>query len=193
MIGTSFKEYAFIQACIFFLHYIVPLSILCCVFTLIVRHSAYRIPWFLELIAASETAFYLFVYLPRRYVLQRKAIHPTTLPPEKRRELFKKCHDSVPDAEMYLKKWFKQAPVSEIKRDNVKEFFCWAFLNKGAWGPEDDAELDEYVEKIEEHLGRKLEPGRGSADALRLTIDEVRMMHRSLIWYMVRELWKAPP
>ena len=117
--------------------------------------------------------------------MQHKAIHPTTLPRAQRRELFERCHNTVPNAEQYLQKWFKRAPLSEIKRDNVKEFFCWAFLNKGSWGPEDDEELDEYADKIEELLGKKLDAGRGSAEALRLTLDQVRMLHRSLIWYIV--------
>ena len=186
MIGTSFKEYAFIQACIFILHYIAPLSILCCVLTLIFRQSIYRIPFPLELVALAETSFYFCVYLPRRYVLQHKAIHPTTLSRVQRRELFDRCHNTVPGVEQYLRKWFKQAPLSEIKRENVKEFFCWAFLNRGAWGPEDDEELDGYADKIEDLLGKKLDAGRGSAEALRLTLDEVRMLHRSLIWYIVR-------
>ena len=185
MIGTSLKSYVFIRACIFFLHYIAPLSILCCVLTLLVRHSAYRIPRILKAIAVAETLFYLLVYLPRRYILQHAAIHPTTLPRDERRKLFLSCHDNVPDADQYLRKWFREASPADIKRENVKEFFCWAFLNKATWGLEDEDELDEYVDKIESLLGRKLGSGRGSAVPLRLTLDEVRMMHRSLIWYMV--------
>ncbi|MCJ1390005.1 hypothetical protein MMC18_002863 [Xylographa bjoerkii] len=71
----------------------------------------------------------------------------------------------------------------DIKRDNVKEFFCWAFLNKGAWGPEDEEELEQYADSIGELLGGTLKPGRGPAKSLRLTLDKVTMMHRSLIWY----------
>ncbi|KAK2470050.1 hypothetical protein H9L39_18198 [Fusarium oxysporum f. sp. albedinis] len=32
--------------------------------------------------------------------------------------------------------------------------------------------------------GRKLEPGRGNAKCLRLTLDKVEMLHRSLTWYL---------
>ena len=49
----------------------------------------------------------------------------------------------------------------------------------------DDEELEEYVDKFEMLLGRKLDPGRGKAVPLRLTIDEVKMLHRSLLWYLV--------
>ena len=68
----------------------------------------------------------------------------------------------------------------------MKEFFCWAFFNKSAWGlAEEEQELDEYADKVEELLGRKLPPGRGRATPLRLTIDPVNMLHRPLIWYMI--------
>ena len=80
------------------------------------------------------------------------------------------------------------APIEEIKRDNVKEFFTWAFLNKASWGPEDEEELNFYVEETEKVLGRKIEEGRGKAVALRLTLDDVVMLQRSLTWYFVCNL-----
>lgn len=77
------------------------------------------------------------------------------------------------------------APASEIKRDNVKEFFRWAFLNTGEPDIEDDEELEEYTKEIEKLLGRKIEIGRGNAKCLRLTLGNVDMLHRSLTWYLV--------
>ena len=185
MIGTSLQAYVFIRTCILFLHYIAPLSILCCVLSLLVRPSAYRIPRALEVVAFAETVFYLLVYIPRRFVLQRAAIHPTTLPRHEREELFQKCHENVPDAERYIRKWFKEAPLGDIRRDNVKEFFSWAFLNKGTWDAKDEEELENYTDKLEVLLNKKLGAGRGPAKPLLLTLDNVRMMHRSLIWYGV--------
>ena len=79
--------------------------------------------------------------------------------------------------------------MAEIKRENVKEFFCWAFLNKGVWSALDEEELDEYADKMEELLGRRLEAGKGPAKPLLLTLDDARMMHRSLIWYFVSNVW----
>ena len=131
MIGTSKPEYLFIRACIVFLHYIAPLSALYCVSVLVLRPSKYRIPLVLELWAVAELLFYLFVYLPRYYVLQRAAVHPAAAPRDNRRQLFELCHQTVEHPEQYLSKWFKNAPLSEIKRENLKEFYCWAFLNKG--------------------------------------------------------------
>ncbi|RFU26628.1 hypothetical protein B7463_g9705, partial [Scytalidium lignicola] len=74
--------------------------------------------------------------------------------------------------------------MSEIKRENVKDFLRWAFLSKGEPDPMDDEELEEYIAEIEKLLNRKLEPGRGSAKCLRLTLEKVDTYHRSLIWYL---------
>jgi hypothetical protein len=49
----------------------------------------------------------------------------------------------------------------------------------------DDEELDEYVREMEKLLGQKVEPGRGNAKCLRLTLKKVNMLHRSLTWYLV--------
>lgn len=77
------------------------------------------------------------------------------------------------------------APASEIKWENVKEFFRWAFLNTRVPNTVDDEELDEYVKEMEKLLGRRIEPGRGNAKCLRLTLENVDMLHRSLTWYLV--------
>ena len=185
MIGTSLWDYIFIRSCIFFLHFIAPLSALYCVAVLLVRPSTYRIHWALEIWAVAETLFFISIYWPRHHILQRAATHPPTRSRENRRELFKLCHEMVADPERYLSKWFKGAPSSQIRRENVKEFFCWAFLDKPNHGTYEDEELEEYVDKMEVILGRKLQPGRGNALSLRLTIDKVKMLHRSLLWYLV--------
>ena len=185
MIGTSLWDYVFIRSCILFLHSIAPLSILYSIAIPFLRPTSYPLPWYFEAWMLAETAFYTLVYLPRKYLLQHAATHPTLLSRADRRHLFDLCHDTISDPEQYLSKWFKKAPRSEIKRDNLKEFFCWGFLNKGDYGPEDDEELDEYVEKMEVLLGRQLESGRGKAECLKLTLDKVAMLHRSLFWYLV--------
>ncbi len=185
MIGKTIGEYIFIRACIFFLHYIAPLSILYTFVVLTFRPTSYRVPLILEICVLAETAFFFLVYLPRRYYLQHAAIHPPNLSPEDRLKLFNLCHDNVPDPEGYLSKWFLGAPASEIKRENVKDFFRWAFLNTGEIDAADDAEIEGYVVRMENLLGRELEAGRGNAKPLRLSLDKVDMLHRSLTWYMV--------
>lgn len=54
-----------------------------------------------------------------------------------------------------------------------------------SYGLLDDEELEEYVDRFETLLGRKLDLGRGDAVPLRLTIDKVNMLHRPLLWYLV--------
>jgi hypothetical protein len=81
--------------------------------------------------------------------------------------------------------WFLGSDLDEIKRDNVKEFFGWAFLNTGEIDETHDEELEGYVQTIEGLLGRRIQSGRGKARCLRLTTEKVDMMHRSFLWYMV--------
>jgi hypothetical protein len=188
MIGTSIQEYIFIRACIFILHLIAPLSVLYCIlisYLQLFDPPPPRVPWILSAWIVAEAAFYLFIYLPRRYYLQSAAIHPKPLGREQRRALFLRCCENIPDPERYLSKWFLDAPASEIKRENVKDFLCWAFLNKGEYDLAEEAELEEYVASFEKLLQRNLEEGRGDAKPLRLTLDDVDMLHRSLTWYLV--------
>ena len=126
MINNSPANYAFIRACICFLHYVAPLSALYCMIILLLRPLTYRVPLLLEVWAIAETAFFAIIYIPRTLLLQRAATHPELLPREQRQKLFKLCLDTVEDPERYLALWMRGAPVSEIKRENVKgEFqFC---------------------------------------------------------------------
>ncbi|KAF2121190.1 hypothetical protein BDV96DRAFT_563750 [Lophiotrema nucula] len=183
MIGASVPELIFIRTCIFFLHWIAPLSIFISALSL-VYPLPFHIPFVARAWAALETAFYFFIYHPRKLYLQRAAIHPPRLSREDRRILFQRCHDNIPDPERYLQKWFLNAPASEIKRENVRDFFRWSFLNTGEHDVADDEELEEYTKALEELLGRKLQPGRGNANSFRLTLNKVDMLHRSLTWYL---------
>lgn len=184
MIGTTTPEYVFIRASIACLRAITPLSILYCGFC-VVDPPRSTFPRVLAAWAAVETAFYFLVYLPRRRYLQRPARHPTLLSREHRQLLFQRCYQTIPNPEQYLTNWFLGSPLSEIKRENIKDFFRWAFLNTGDFDASDNEELERYVGGVEELLGRQIEPGRGRAACLRLTIDRVDMMHRSFAWYMV--------
>lgn len=184
MIGSSTPEYIFIRACIAGLRSITPLSILYCTCLPFIC-SGTSLPLWIVVWPIAETAFYLLFYLPRRLILQRPAIHPYPLPRSERKELFNRAVEHIPDPERYLIKWFKDASPAEIKRENLKQFYRWAFLNTGTLDPEDDAELEGYVEKFEDRTGYKLEPGLGSAEPLTVTLDEVDMAHRPLAWYLV--------
>lgn len=184
MIGTSFEELVFIRICIFILQYFPLLLIGALALTLIFWIDTWLV-LILGIISVLESAFYLFVYLPKRRQLQNPATHPPLLPKADRKRLFEQGHAQIVDVEDFLTKWFEKAPLSEIKRENVKEFFAWSFLNTAAWGHEDDLELDSYADKIEELLGRPLEEGYGSAVPLRLTLDPVPILHHTLLWYTI--------
>ena len=184
MIGESRQEYVFIRLCIFFLHWLAPFSICYCALALIDRPIRYRLPLLVERWLTAEALFYLLGYLPRNSYLQRPTYHPS-LSRQEREELFSRCHETIPDPEGYIQKWFLNAPLSQIKRDNVKEFFAWAFLNKDGWNAEEDEELEEYVDRLEKLLGKTFEFGRSPVAPLRLTLDVVLMMHRSILWYLV--------
>ncbi|KAI9732704.1 MAG: hypothetical protein M1818_007438 [Claussenomyces sp. TS43310] len=110
-------------------------------------------------------------------------MHPPPMDRAERKELFQMCNENIPDHEMYLKKWFLGARLEDIKRENVKEFFLWAFFDREGPPGADDEELEEFVAATEERLGRKIEPGRGNAKCLRLTLDGVDTLPRSLVWY----------
>lgn len=184
MIGTSAWDSVFIHICIFVLHMIAPICVLYMTGRLLFCYP-FAIPRLLEAWLAIEAAFYLAIYLPRRAYLQSPTQHPVSVCRNDRQSLFRRCLESIPDPEYYLKKWFKDAPAAEIKRENVKEFFRWAFLNKRDVNPEHDEELEEYTDQLEKLLGRTIDPGRGHAECLRLSVDSVTMMHRSLTWYLV--------
>lgn len=189
MIGTSTFELIEIRCAIFSLRYVAPLAQLFCISNVAIygfKAALSPVPLAIGSIAIAETLFYSLLYLPYRAYLQRDAVHPPALSKPERKELFKRCNANIPDGEAYLNKWFLGAPAEQIKRENVKEFFLWAFFNRGGPAGDDDEELEEYLALTEEILGRKIEPGRGDAKCLRLTLDKVDMLHRPLLWYLVR-------
>jgi hypothetical protein len=184
MIGTSLTEYIFIRACIFLLHLLAPASIIFSLANVLIG-LPFQLPWLLRGWLALEAGFYLAIYLPYKEYLQKPAKHPTPPCREDRRKLFWRCHNTIPDPAIYLRKWFRGADETEIKRENVKEFFRWAFLNTGKFDPAVEEEVEEYTGEMEKLLGKKFEQGRGNAECLKLTLNRVEMLHRSLTWYLV--------
>jgi hypothetical protein len=191
MIGTSLPQYVFIRTCTLGLRAITPLSVFYVAFSIAEPPSSWAgralLSW-----CALEAAFWLLAYLPRKRALHAAAKHPPTVPREARQELFQKCAEHIPNPEHYLSKWFLGARSFEVRRDNVKDFMAWAMLNRGDGeatqgeeSREQDEELDGYVDGIENILGRKIQPGRGTAKSLRLTIDKIGMLHRPFLWYCV--------
>ncbi|KZM27463.1 uncharacterized protein EKO05_0010732 [Ascochyta rabiei] len=199
MIGTSIPQYIFIRLCIFALRSITPLSIFYVSFSLAEQPTSAGGRWLLAW-SVVEAAFWLFVYIPRKRALQASAQHPPLLDKEERKALFWKCWDNIPYPDHYLSRWFLGARPGEVRRENVKEFFEWALMNRGTENEdelvrrareepeaktEEEQELDEYADGIEAMLGRPMAPGRGPAKSLRLTLDEINMRHRPAAWYLI--------
>lgn len=199
MIDNTLPKNIFIQATILGLRAITPFSIFWVSFS-IAEHPHTPFRRFLLVWGGIETLFWLCAYIPRKRALQAAAVHPAPLDQDQRKALFWKCWDKIPHPEYYLSRWFLGARIGDIRRQNVREFFAWALLNRA---PETDderhkrmqehpeesrleeEELDEYADGIQTLLGRRLEPGFGSAKSLRLSVDAVNMSHRPFFWYMV--------
>jgi hypothetical protein len=185
MIGTSTFDYIWVKSWVVILHSIAPICVAYCILTLCLPTS-WRLPIFFECWALAETIFCLVFYLYQRHQLQRPALHPPPAPKEERQTLFRLCQESTQDVARYLSGWFFYAPLASVKRENVKEFFRWAFLNTDRDDPTYDDELEEYVKSIELGTGLSFEHGRADIKCLRLTLDKVDALHRSLVWYSVR-------
>jgi hypothetical protein len=195
LVGNSLPEYLFIRTAITVLRLIAPFSLVYLVYVLVItsledpRYTKWaRLPFSLEVYLGIESAFYLLVYFPLKIWLQRDALHPEPPSKAERRILFQRCLESVQQPDTYLIRWFLNAPMGSFGRENVKEFFAWSFMNKPYEHASEDelAELETYVDQLEEQLGVDLPPGRGSSQSLRGTLDSVPMQHRPLIWYLVR-------
>ncbi len=146
-----------------------------------------------------ELSYAFLLYRPHKTRLLRDSKYPEPLTRADRKALFERCLENVSDRERYLRLWFLGADAGDVKRDNVRDFILWAFFDSDGHGgkaagvsDEDgsgaetmEEEVESYVLRTEEFLGRKLPPGRGSATSLRLNIDAVHTQYRSVIWYSI--------
>jgi hypothetical protein len=185
MIGSSPAEYVFIKTSIITLHLIAPICVTYCILTICVPSALHPSKCFRHW-AFAEALFYFSTYLYQNYHLQRPALHPPPLSKEGRHRLFDLCQDTILDHRRYVSMWFLNVPPAAIKRENIKDWFRWAFLNTAMDDPTYDDEVEGYVKKLERRTGMYFGPGRASVKCLRLTVDKVNALHRSLIWYLVR-------
>ena len=197
MIGKSLPEYLFIRACIFLLQYTTPicLAILAAQVAVcggLVAALSSLTGRLLLGYAVADALYAVFVWRPYIRRLAEEAEHPPVPSRAERRAFLERCLAHMSDADRYLRLWFLGADASEIRRDNVRDFFLWAFFDRaprpgldGAEEPQVEEELDEYIALLERRLGRRIEPGRGRADSLRLTLDEIETSYRSVIWYLL--------
>ncbi|ROV91536.1 hypothetical protein VMCG_09454 [Cytospora schulzeri] len=168
MLNPTFHGLVFIRICVFFLTYL-PVIVL-------------FLPYPFWIIAPIESLYYLFVFRP----FQSRLLHAAKHPPQEidRAATFQRCLENIPDPERYLSLWALGADIKDIKRDNVRDFLLWAFFDREESSPDIEHELETYIVKTEEQLGRPLEPGYGSARHVRLTFDQVPHRYRSFVWYL---------
>ncbi|KAK2065596.1 hypothetical protein LY76DRAFT_667777 [Colletotrichum caudatum] len=143
-----------------------------------------------EVVAAIEILFYFLFFLPYKWYLQTwKPYRPPRMSRSQRARLFYKSMGLVPDGEEFIRKWMLNAHMEDIRRDNLKDWLLWALFeqdNMVSRPTKDiDQELEQCIDDAEEKFGIKLRPGRGNAEALRLTFDPVIIQHRSLFYYLV--------
>ncbi|KAK7058276.1 hypothetical protein VNI00_001907 [Paramarasmius palmivorus] len=197
MIGTTLHEYLFILLSILALRLIAPASILYIIYSAATLFNytpeILFSPWILAY-AILEASFCLGVYWPRRLGLQKGILHdlPTQLTRAEREDLFNRCASVVLTSSdpfaSYPMGWFSSAQ-GRLKRQNVVEWLLWALYSckpQDALLDEWKEELDEYVRRIEERLGYKLEDGYDSiVKSMRLLFDPVGATYRPLIWYLI--------
>ncbi|KAI0184228.1 hypothetical protein EV127DRAFT_242908 [Xylaria flabelliformis] len=190
MIGTSLPQYIFIRISILCLQYTTPICLVLLLALIALKGTEEISSWASKVVIGYgilDALYALFIYYPYNRRLKQAAKHPPALSPAERRKLFIRCHNNIPDIASYLRKWFLNAPQSDIRKDNVREFISWAFFDKDL-GTETAAELeelDEYLAVIEHRIGYQLRPGRGKAESLRLTLDNIEVRYRSVVWYFM--------
>lgn len=190
LVGNSKAEYVFTRLAIWGLRFVAPASLAYSALVFLQPgHGLLQTRWLAPIHAwmFGEAAFYLGVYLPRKAYLQHAALHPPPPSQPERAKLLQQVKDNVEDPEPYLSRWFMDARIEDIKRENLKEFFAWSLMNDQLENVsnEEDAELDGYIADLENKFDRSFENGIGAAFPLRGTIDTVHMQHRPLLWYGV--------
>jgi hypothetical protein len=104
---------------------------------------------------------------------------------KRRCSLFNKCIATITDPVRYVSLWHRGAPIESIGRENVKEWICWAFMDKDTGGVDEDEELEEYVDALENLLpeGMKFRPGKTpGVQTLRFSLDPVNISHKPLLF-----------
>ncbi|KAI1122485.1 hypothetical protein F5Y10DRAFT_74977 [Nemania abortiva] len=190
MIGTSLPEYIFIRISICLLQYTTPICLLYLLTLIAIEGrggASYRTSKVAIGYSIIDILYALFIYYPYNRRLKQAAEHPPLLPRAERRALFIRCLDNIPDVTSYLRTWFLGADESGIRKDNVREFLSWAFFDRhpGNETAVELEELDEYLDEVEKRLGYQLQPGRGKAKSLRLTLDDIEVRYRSVVWYFI--------
>lgn len=189
MLKDSWHARLFIRSSIWMFRSIAPLTIsYCCLRILRPSSITWSSPWLylIDAYAALETVFYLMLYLPRKYYLNRPANPYTPLSsPQQREEAFSKVWESTYDARAYISNWFYGAPVESLGREDMKDFISWSLWNETTRYPEHEEELEKYLMQTEEVLGMKFPDTETRTKSMMVTFEPLNLKHKPLLWYGV--------
>ena len=90
--------------------------------------------------------------------------------------------------ERFLRGWFLDSPISDIKIDNMVEFLAWAMFAKNANEIDRDekSEIDKVIAYVKDKHGFSLSAGYNeSVKCARLNLDPVTPIHRPLSFHVV--------
>jgi pimeloyl-ACP methyl ester carboxylesterase len=167
---------------------IAPLSIIYCTLIILGLLPSRRLSIALEIWLLAEASFYLLIYLPMSFAVHGPAMKVRVSNRGQRRDLFNKCIATITDPVRYVSLWHRGAPIASIGRENVKEWICWGFLDRDIGGPDEDEELEEYVDALEKLLpnGMKFKDGKAAGiQTLRFSLDPVNISHKPLLFYVI--------
>jgi hypothetical protein len=188
MLPSSRDTLIFSRVFAWYFQCIAPLSLAYCTFATFNLLPFRCLPIVLEIWLLAESLFYLLVYLPMSRAVHGVAMEVDVSDRNQRRDLFNKCLSTITDPVRYVSLWHRGAPIETIGRENVKEWICWAFLDIGTAGPDEDEELEEYVDALEHLLpdGLRFFPGKTpSVQTLRFSLDPVNLSHKPLLFYIL--------
>ncbi|KFY38600.1 hypothetical protein V495_06464 [Pseudogymnoascus sp. VKM F-4514 (FW-929)] len=188
MLPSSGGARVFSRIFAWYFQVILPLGVSYCLLAIFGLLPFGHLPLALEIWLAAESLFYLLVYLPMSHAVHSQAMKVEGSNRKQRRDLFNKCVASIIDPVKYVSLWHRGTPIEYIGRENVKEWICWAFMDKPTWGDDDEEELEEYASALETLFptGFKFRPGRGpGVQSLRFTLDPVNISHKPLLFYVL--------
>ena len=96
----------------------------------------------------AETLWFPYYLFTVRRLQRTRPVHHATEDSQARKDLILKCWDALEtaarpdrkeeDIQAFLSGWFLGAPFAEIKRENLKSWVAWAFLDRDYTKEEDD-------------------------------------------------------
>ncbi|KAI9302793.1 Alpha/Beta hydrolase protein [Cunninghamella echinulata] len=146
--------------------------------------------WFLIV----EVGFYIYYKIElSRLQHFKKAIKPLDF--DQRTKLYWECVNTVTDARHWTVGWFYYSDTmshprfSEIYRDNMAQWFSWAFwdddISTVRKDPKKANEIDWMINTYETTFDLKLKEGyNDKVQCVRLTLDPVQAFHRPLFIYL---------